>query len=171
MVLSVCGAKRHSEALAERRPCRAVVGSRGVSSEAVESMNTYSYQWHEMAYLALAPARACSDMARLWFNNPINPLAHTQVGRNVAASAELFERLTRRYGKPIFGLNETVIGGKTVPIHEEIVWQKTFCKLLHFSRGWQAGGAKQQQKLLIVAPMSGHHATLLRGTVEAFLPF
>ncbi len=143
----------------------------GVISEAVESMNTYSYQWHEMAYLALAPARACSDMARLWFNNPINPLAHTQVGRNVAASAELFERLTRRYGKPIFGLNETVIGGKTVPIHEEIVWQKTFCKLLHFARGWQGGGPKQQQKLLIVAPMSGHHATLLRGTVEAFLPF
>src|SRR3984885_10683020 len=99
-------------------------------------MNTYSYQLHEMAYLALAPARAASDIARVWFNNPINPLAHTQVGRNVAASAELFERLTRRYGKPIFGLNETAVDGKPVAIHEEVVWQKTFCRLLHFVREW-----------------------------------
>jgi len=97
-------------------------------------MNTYSYQLHEMAYLALAPARAASDMARLWFNNPINPLAHTQVGRNVAASAELFERLTRRYGKPIFGLTSTKVDGRTVPVRDEVVWQRTFCKLLHFER-------------------------------------
>jgi poly(3-hydroxybutyrate) depolymerase len=133
-------------------------------------MNTYSYQWHEMAYLALAPARAASDMTRLWFSNPVNPLAHTQVGRNVAASAELFERLTRRYGKPIFGLHSTKIDGKTVPVREEVVWQRTFCKLLHFEREWE-GAAKRQAKLLLVAPMSGHYATLLRGTVDTFLPY
>ncbi|HLH12758.1 MAG TPA: polyhydroxyalkanoate depolymerase [Methylovirgula sp.] len=133
-------------------------------------MNTYSYQLHEMAYLALAPARAYSDMARLWFKNPINPLAHTPVGRNVAASAELFERLTRRYGKPIFGLNSTAVNGVNIPVHEEVVWQSNFCKLLHFERDWDAARAPRQSKLLIVAPMSGHYATLLRGTVEAFLP-
>ncbi len=68
-------------------------------------MNSYSYQLHEMTHLALAPARAMSGITRLWFNNPANPLAHTPMGRNMAASAELFERLTRRYGKPVFGID------------------------------------------------------------------
>jgi poly(3-hydroxybutyrate) depolymerase len=133
-------------------------------------MSLYAYQFHEMAYLALAPARAMSDVTRSWFKNPINPLAHTPVGRNLAASAELFERLTRRYGKPIFGLNETLVDNETVPISERVVWQKPFCKLVHFARLWPTR-PKAQQKLLIVAPMSGHYATLLRGTVEAFLPY
>jgi poly(3-hydroxybutyrate) depolymerase len=132
-------------------------------------MNIYSYQMHEMTYLALAPARAMSDVTRSWFKNPINPFAHTSVGRNMAASAELFERLTRRYGKPIFGLDTTVIDGEIVPIVENVVWQRPFCKLLHFERQWPRD-AKIQPKLLIVAPLSGHYATLLRGTVEAFLP-
>ncbi len=132
--------------------------------------DSYSYEWHELAYLALAPARAVSDIARVWFKSPLNPLSHTPVGRNVAASAELFERLTRRYGKPVFGLDETVVDGRTVPIVETIVWERTFCRLLHFERQWPQAHAPQA-KLLIVAPMSGHYATLLRGTVEAFLPF
>ena len=131
--------------------------------------DSYSYQWHEFAYLALAPARAFSDVARVWFKSPLNPLAHTPVGRNVAASAELFERFTRRYGKPVFGLEETTIDGKQVPVIERVVWERTFCRLLHFERQWPSPH-KPQPKLLIVAPMSGHYATLLRGTVEAFLP-
>ncbi|QXX75918.1 polyhydroxyalkanoate depolymerase [Methylovirgula sp. HY1] len=133
-------------------------------------MNCYSYQWHEMTYLALAPARAMSGMTRLWFNNPVNPLAHTHMGRNVAASAELFERLTRRYGKPEFGIKSVAIDGLDVPVHETVVWEDHFCKLLHFERELQGKG-QRQPKLLIVAPMSGHNATLLRGTVETFLPY
>jgi poly(3-hydroxybutyrate) depolymerase len=132
-------------------------------------MNPYSYQMHEMAYLALAPARAMSDVTRSWFKNPINPMTHTTVGRNVAASAELFERLTRRYGKPIFGLETTTVEGAAVAVSERVVWQRPFCKLLRFERQWP-NEAKVQPKLLIVAPLSGHYATLLRGTVEAFLP-
>ncbi len=133
-------------------------------------MNRYSYQWHEMAYLAIAPARAMSGITRLWFNNPANPLAHTHMGRNVAASAELFERLTRRYGKPAFGINSVMINGVEVPVHETVVWQRDFCRLLHFERELQPN-AQRQPKLLLVAPMSGHYATLLRGTVETFLPY
>ncbi|MGP0060973.1 MAG: polyhydroxyalkanoate depolymerase [Beijerinckiaceae bacterium] len=132
-------------------------------------MNPYSYQMHEMAYLALAPARAMSDVTRSWFKNPINPMTHTTVGRNVAASAELFERLTRRYGKPIFGLETTMVEAAAVAVSERVVWQRPFCKLLRFERQWPHE-AKVQPKLLIVAPLSGHYATLLRGTVEAFLP-
>jgi poly(3-hydroxybutyrate) depolymerase len=133
-------------------------------------MTPYSYQWHEMAYLALAPARAVSGITRLWFNNPANPLAHTHMGRNVAASAELFERLTRRYGKPVFDLDLVTIDGAPVPVQETVIWQRPFCRLIHFDRDMRHT-RKPQPKLLIIAPMSGHYATLLRGTVAAFLPF
>ena len=126
---------------------------------------------HEMAHLALAPARAFSDVARTWLEHPINPLSYTAAGRNLAATANVFERLTRRYDKPVFGLATTTVNGRTVPIVEEVVWERLFCKLLHFEKQFDSGGYEPRHKLLIVAPMSGHHATLLRGTVEAFLPF
>jgi poly(3-hydroxybutyrate) depolymerase len=77
--------------------------------------------------------------------------------------------MTRRYGKPLFGLDTTVVDGAEVEIVEEVVWSRPFCGLLHFKRLF-TGPAPRQSKLLIVAPMSGHYATLLRGTVEAFLP-
>ncbi len=129
----------------------------------------YSYQFYEMAHAALAPARAMSDAAHFVFRNPFNPLSNTPLGKNIAAGAELFERMTRRYGKPVFGLGRTVVDGVAHEIMEEIVWSRPFCNLLHFARPSFAGETAQP-KLLIVAPMSGHYATLLRGTVEAFLP-
>ena len=132
-------------------------------------MDRLSYQFYEFMHLALAPARAVSEAVVHSIRNPMNPLHHTSFGRNIAASAELFERMTRRYGKPIFGLNTTVVDGREIEIVEEIVWQKPFCGLLHFRREF-AGPPPRQSRLLIVAPMSGHYATLLRGTVEAFLP-
>ena len=128
-----------------------------------------SYQMYEMAHLAMAPARALSDATRFWLGTPFNPVANTEFGRNIAAYAELFERMTRRYGKPHFGLDETVVDGRPVPVLEEVVWAKPFCRLLHFARA-EGPLTDRQSKLLIVAPMSGHYATLLRGTVEAFLP-
>jgi len=134
-------------------------------------MLPFSYELHEMAHFALAPARAVSDVARTWLENPINPLSLTAAGRNLAASAKIFERLTRRYGKPAFDLATTVVDGKIVPIVEVVVWERPFCKLLHFEAQFDTRVPELRQKLLIVAPMSSHHATLLRGTVEAFLPF
>src|SRR5271156_4643447 len=130
---------------------------------------TYQYQLYEMAHAALAPARAFSDATHFMFRNPFNPLTSTQFGRNLAAGAELFERMTRRYGKPIFGLDTTRIDGVAHEVLQEIVWTRPFCNLLHFVRPTLPDQDKQP-KLLIVAPMSGHYATLLRGTVEAFLP-
>ena len=131
-------------------------------------MNRYSYQIYEMAHLALAPARVISDATRLMYQNPINPFAHTSFGRNVAASAELFERVTRRYGKPSFGFESTNVGGERVEVTERVVWEKPFCRVVHFERNLRR--KVDQPSLLIVAPLSGHYATLLRGTVEAFLP-
>ncbi len=131
-------------------------------------MSPFSYQMHELAYMAFAPLRAMSDVTRFWARNPLNPWSGTQVGRNIAASSDMFERMTRRYGKPLFGLDHTMIEGRHVAVEEQVVWQRSFCRLLRFQRDLPAKPA--QAKLLIVAPMSGHYATLLRGTVEAFLP-
>jgi poly(3-hydroxybutyrate) depolymerase len=130
---------------------------------------TYQYQLYEMAHAALAPARAFSDATHFMFRNPFNPLASTEFGRNMAAGTELFERMTRRYGKPIFGLGATRVNGVEYEVVQEIVWTHPFCNLLHFARP-DLPNSEKQPKLLIVAPMSGHYATLLRGTVEAFLP-
>jgi poly(3-hydroxybutyrate) depolymerase len=124
---------------------------------------------YEFNHAALAPWRAMADAAKAAFQSPFNPLAETPFGRSVAATAELFERTTRRYGKPEFGLHETVVDGRAVPVSEHVVWRKPFCSLLHFRRELPAGRAPDP-KLLIVAPLSGHYATLLRGTVEAMLP-
>jgi poly(3-hydroxybutyrate) depolymerase len=132
-------------------------------------MHRSLYFFYETAFLAMAPARAMADVTRLFYRNPANPLSHTQFGRTMAATAEMFERSTRRYGKPSFDLPTTEIDGKTVAITERIVWKKPFCQLIHFDRA-RPPRAAAQPKVLIVAPMSGHYATLLRGTVEAFLP-
>jgi poly(3-hydroxybutyrate) depolymerase len=130
---------------------------------------TYPYQLYEMAHAALAPARAFSDATHFVFSNPLNPFSNTPFGKNISASAEMFERMTRRYGKPAFRLDDFAVDGAIYPILEEVVWSRPFCNLLHFARPDFKDGVNQP-KLLIVAPMSGHYATLLRGTVEAFLP-
>ena len=127
------------------------------------------YQLYELNHAALSPFRAAADMTRLYFQNPLNPLTHTIYGRSVAAACELVERTTRRYGKPEFGLTHTTVGGVRVPVHEEVVWRRPFCNLIHFERG-VTSGRRNDPKMLIVAPMSGHYATLLRGTVETMLP-
>jgi poly(3-hydroxybutyrate) depolymerase len=91
------------------------------------------------------------------------------VGRSFSAGFEVFERVTRRYGKPAFGLPTTTVDGESVKVEEEIVWRKPFCHMIHFKRHLPAG-VEKGPRILIVAPMSGHYATLLRGTVEALLP-
>jgi len=127
------------------------------------------YQLYELNHAALGPFRAAADATRLYFKNPLNPLSHTHFGRSVAAAAELFERTTRRYGKPEFGIASTTVHGERVAVNERTVWERPFCRLLHFQKAGRGNG-RPQPKLLIVAPMSGHYATLLRGTVETMLP-
>jgi poly(3-hydroxybutyrate) depolymerase len=127
------------------------------------------YQLYELNHAMMAPWRTAADAMRLAFSNPMNPVSHTYFGRAAAAGLEVFERSTRRYGKPDFGLPETVVDGQSVSIYERIVWRAPFCNLIHFERALPKGRAPDP-KVLIVAPMSGHYATLLRGTVEALLP-
>lgn len=127
------------------------------------------YQLYELNHAMMAPWRAMADAMRLSYTNPLNPFSQTQFARTMAAGFEVFERTTRRYGKPAFDLSETLINGKPVSVHEKTVWKKPFCNLIHFERSLPARHPNDP-KILIVAPMSGHYATLLRGTVEAFLP-
>jgi poly(3-hydroxybutyrate) depolymerase len=135
------------------------------------SLTTTPLYWmYEWAHAALDPSRAFADATRLYFKNPLNPISHTQFGRSVAASAELYERAIRRYAKPEWGIESTLVGGERVPVEVRTVWHRPFCNLLHFERRFEHPLRRAQPKILIVAPMSGHFATLLRGTVEAFLP-
>ncbi len=128
------------------------------------------YWLYEMSHAALNPARAFADVTRLYMKNPLNPWSHTTVGKTLAASAEMFERFTRRYGMPEWDISETTVGGERIPVHVNCVWERPFCRLLHFERVFTTAPRRPQPKIVLVAPMSGHYATLLRGTVEAFLP-
>jgi poly(3-hydroxybutyrate) depolymerase len=122
-----------------------------------------------MQHAALGPVRAAADATRLFYQNPGNPLTHTTFGKSVAAGCEMFERVTRRYGKPDWNIEPIIIGGERVAVHPQVVWERAFCKLVHFERALP-DSPRPHPKVLVVAPMSGHYATLLRGTVEAFLP-
>jgi poly(3-hydroxybutyrate) depolymerase len=126
-----------------------------------------------MLYYAYEFQRQLAQPIRLWANaveqlysNPYNPLTDTSFGKSMAAGAEIMARLTQNYGKPAFGLATTQVGNETVAVNEEILVRKPFCQLLRFRRDT----TRRDPKVLLVAPMSGHYATLLRGTVEALLP-
>ncbi|MEX0752489.1 MAG: polyhydroxyalkanoate depolymerase [Xanthobacteraceae bacterium] len=131
---------------------------------------TPMYWFYEMNHAALNPSRALAEAARFFYKNPVNPLSHTYFGKSAAAAAEVFERATRRYAQPEWDIASTQAGGERVPVHIDTIWQRPFCRLLHFERGFVHPPKRPQPKVLIVAPLSGHFATLLRGTVEAFLP-
>jgi poly(3-hydroxybutyrate) depolymerase len=126
------------------------------------------YHLYEMQHAAMGPYRAAADATRLLWQNPVNPLANTLWGKSVIAGCEMFERVTRRYGKPEWGIEHTVIDDEEVSVTPEIVWELPFCNLVRFARATEE--PRHDPKVLIVAPMSGHYATLLRGTVQAFLP-
>jgi poly(3-hydroxybutyrate) depolymerase len=128
------------------------------------------YWFYEVSQAALNPSRALADATKLLFKNPLNPLAATTFGKSIAAACEVFERSTRRYGRPEWDINNTLVGGERVPVTIETLWERPFCRLLHFTRVFEHAPLRPQPRLLIVAPLSGHYATLLRGTVEAFLP-
>jgi poly(3-hydroxybutyrate) depolymerase len=167
--------KRHSAAVQQEpgpkpMPIGEFDGAATLSSERSALLSTPMYWLYEMGHAALDPSRAFADATKLFFKNPANPLAHTTYGKSVAAAMELFERSTRRYGRPEWGIDETIVGGERVPVHIHSVWERPFCQVLHFERIFKHPPRRPQPKVLIVAPMSGHYATLLRGTVEAFLP-
>ena len=126
------------------------------------------YSLFEAQHTALVPFRVAAEMSRGWFGHPFSPLAYSPLSKEIAASSDLFLRLTQRYDKPAWGIEETTVDGKTVPVTLEVVEARPFCELLHFRR--ELPRPRKDPKVLLVAPLSGHHATLLRDTVRALLP-
>ena len=131
------------------------------------------YSLHELAYHSATPFRFGAQLARQFWTSPFNPASDTAIGRTALASAGLFESVTRRYGKPAWGLETLTIGGKSVRTTEQVIWSSPWCRLVRFARHLgdlkRAGKPTAAPAVLIVAPLSGHYATLLRGTVEGFL--
>ncbi len=128
------------------------------------------YQFYEISHAAVAPWRQAAVTGRDMLRNPANPFAQTLGARATAAAFEMFANATKRYSKPEFGIETTFVEGREVSVDEKIVWRKPFCDLIWFKRNGPGVEALNHPKVLIVAPMSGHFATLLRGTVAAMLP-
>jgi len=125
------------------------------------------YHAYEMQRSMMAGASAMANFGAGLLQNPANPFAYLGGGAIVGSALEVFAHAAAPRGKPAFGFTHTSIDGRDVPIQEEIVLRKPFGQLKRFRREGVEGGPR----LLIVAPMSGHFATLLRGTVERMLPF
>jgi poly(3-hydroxybutyrate) depolymerase len=126
------------------------------------------YDLHELQRSFLTPLAAFTDTGSQLFSHPYSPFAYTPVSRQIAATYELVHRLGKDYEKPQWGLAHTDIDGVQVQIEEQAVLQKPFCQLIHFQRLTEA--KLDDPRVLLVSPLSGHHATLLRDTVRALLP-
>jgi poly(3-hydroxybutyrate) depolymerase len=124
------------------------------------------YQLYEFQAASFTPLRWWALANVALYGNPFSPFSYNSLGQVISATSELVLRTTHRYVKPAFGLDKTQINGNTVEVTEHVVLEKSFCKLLHFKRNTQV----EQPKVLLVAPLSGHYATLLRDTVRALLP-
>jgi poly(3-hydroxybutyrate) depolymerase len=124
------------------------------------------YDAYEVQRSLLAGASKLAGLGAGWLNNPANPFGYSAMGPLVAASLEVFAHAAAPRGKPEFGIDAAHVGRKDVPVIEEILLRKPFGQLKRFYRE----GINVGPRLLIVAPMSGHYATLLRGTVERLLP-
>lgn len=124
------------------------------------------YDAYELQRSWLASASAMARAGADWLTDPTNPFAYFGGGPVMASALDVFAHAAQARGKPAFGLHTTEVGGRSVAVREEIVLRKPFGQLKRFRRDGIEGGPK----LLIVAPMSGHFATLLRGTVERMLP-
>lgn len=124
------------------------------------------YHLYDLYHASLTPARTAAEATKALWESAFFPGSYSPIGRSVAAYAEVFERATRKFGKPEFDLYETTIDGKDIPVKEVTVLEKVFGNLLHFQRKTP----RNDPKVLIIAPMSGHFATLLRGTTKALLP-
>ena len=131
------------------------------------------YALHEAAYYASTPMRLAARAARDFWSSPLNLGADSDLGRKLYAGADLFANITRRYGRPAWNIDSVTVDGVAVKVRPVDVWKSPWVKLIHFARDTadlrRAGRKGMEPAILIVAPLSGHHATLLRGTVQAFL--
>ncbi|HCU89593.1 MAG TPA: polyhydroxyalkanoate depolymerase [Gammaproteobacteria bacterium] len=129
------------------------------------------YHLYELNHSVMSPLRAAVNFNRFFLRQDWNILRDTLPGKVTTAALELFDRSIPRYPKPSFGIDVIGFPDYSIGITEELVLRLPFADLLHFCR--KRGGPtypSDDPPVLLVAPLSGHYATLLRGTVEALLP-
>jgi poly(3-hydroxybutyrate) depolymerase len=126
------------------------------------------YNLYETQHLLLGPWRIAAEAARGWYGHPFSPLAYSPLARRITASTDLFLRVTQRYEKPAWSIDGTVVDGRPVAVEAVTELDKPFCRLIHFRRALEE--RRDDPRVLLVAPLSGHHSTLLRDTVRALLP-
>src|SRR5215813_6705380 len=124
------------------------------------------YFAHDLGRAFARPIHAWASMLRTAWTHPFNLASVLPPVKAMAAAAEMVERATADYPKPAFGLDRTVIDGREVEVREQLIHETPFCRLLRFERDVH----REDPRVLIVAPLSGHHATLLRETVRELLP-
>ncbi len=130
------------------------------------------YHLYEFNHAVISPMRTAVNANRFFLEQPWNPMRYTLPGKVTAAALEVFDRVTKHYEKPSFGISSVELpdGGRT-DVTEELVHRLPFADLLHFRREKTDQSRRPNDPtVLLVAPLSGHYATLLRGTVEALLP-
>jgi len=129
------------------------------------------YTLREAAYYASSPMRVAAQMTREFWSSPLNPARDSVLGRSLYAASDLYANVTRRYGKPEWGIDQIEVNGVQVRVRQQVVWESPWCRLIQFDRDMadmrRAGKMQLDPAVLLVAPLSGHYATLLRGTVEA----
>ncbi|MEF7615552.1 polyhydroxyalkanoate depolymerase [Aquincola sp. MAHUQ-54] len=131
------------------------------------------YQLYESQRALLAPFSEFASATSKLYDHPLSPFTHTPLAQRVSAGFELLHRLSKEYEKPAFNITTVRVGGTDVAVQEQVAVTKPFCRLLRFKRFTDEGPVlermKQQPTVLVVAPLSGHHATLLRDTVRSLL--
>jgi len=130
------------------------------------------YQIHENNKMWMAPMVNAAHMSYIFLTNPVSPFAYLPFARRMAAGYELLYRIGKDYEKPKFEIGSTLVGDTAVAIVKENAASKPFCQLVHFRKdlSTKEAAALNQPKVLLLAPLSGHHATLLRDTVMTLLP-
>lgn len=121
------------------------------------------YDIHEMKKAMMAPIGAMANLSQNLFANPFSPLSYAPGSERIAAGSELLARAIRTYEKPAWGIDAVTVDGTSHTLSEVKAYETPFCHLMRFRRDRLP---EQAQKVLLVAPMSGHHATLLRDTVR-----
>jgi len=131
------------------------------------------YQLYETQRSFMEPFAELAQAASKLYSNPLNPASQTPLAQRVSAGYALMHRLGKDYVKPEFGIRTVKVNGVDVAIHERVEIDKPFCELRRFKRFSDdpdtLQALKAQPPVLIVAPLSGHYATLLRDTVRTML--
>ena len=131
------------------------------------------YQLYESQRALLSPFAEFASASSKLYNHPLSPFTHTPLAHRVAAGLDLMHRLAKEYEKPSFDIHSVRIDTTDVAVQEQVAIEKPFCRLLRFKRFSDdlpmLRRMKDQPTVLVVAPLSGHHSTLLRETVRELL--